>query len=296
MGLSEDFYKLLDNAENDPQAQKRAARLVFEAEEGPESSGLLALMYHDGIGVDQDMEKAFKYAEEAAEENEGLALYLLGHMCEHGETPDQEFGGDRQKYDHYDAEDFMERCTKTDSSWAESAHLWLGNFFMDMARGGDPEIALEHYEAIGENNAEAAGKLCDYYWERWEYETEVEGGNPNNELAEKVFYWTHQAVRLDPCEFSFRMGCCYADGIACDPEKGFRLARKYWEDAYDFGNWWAAEAIAALYQDRLDNLPEDAPESERQNCHKQIESWLKLAAREKARQDAIEPDPSQEED
>lgn len=34
---------------------------------------------------------------------------------------------------------------------------------MDMAKGGDPEIAVEYYEKIASHNAEAAGKLSDYY-------------------------------------------------------------------------------------------------------------------------------------
>ncbi len=296
ISLSKQFYSLVDeydDKDRDPAVGERIVKLVNDAPAGPERDGLLALMYHDAIGVERDLEKAFSYAESAADDNEGVALYLLGFMCEHGETPDQLDGGPRQKYDHYDAERFMEMCSHTSSSWAEDAHLWLGHFFMDMARGGDPEIAVEHFEAIADNNAEAAGELSDYYWNLWE-NGYAETDEEIEALAHDVNKWTREAVRLNPHDYSYRMGCCYAEGLGC--EANFRLARKYWEDAYAFGEWWAADAIAALFEQRLESLGPDAPETERVNCRKHIESWRKLARREQERQAASEPDPSVEED
>ena len=291
--LSEEFYKLCEEYEDDPAVGKRIAALVLGAPEGPERDGLLAMMYHDGIGLEPDLDEAFRYAESAAEHDEGVALYLLGFMCEHGETPDQFEGGPRQKYDHYDAEMFMERCSRTSSSWAEDAHLWLGRYYMNMARGGDPEVALEHFEAIADRNSDAAGELSDYYWNLWE-NGYAQTDEEIDALAHDVCKWTREAVRLNPHDYSYRMGCCYAEGIGCEPH--FRLARKYWEDAYGFGEWWAADAIVALFEQRLESLGEDAPEAERVNCRKHIESWRKLARREQERQAASEPDPSVEED
>ena len=116
----------------------------------------------------------------------------------------------------------------------------------------------EHYEAIGENNAEAAGRLSDYYWEQQVVDAVIPEEYRDKELEEKIFKWTHDAVRLNPHDYSYRMGWCYADGIGCDAEKGFRLARKYWEDAYEFGDWRAADSIATLFEERLENLPDDA--------------------------------------
>ena len=142
MGLSEEFYRLLEEREENPEIEKEAARLVMSAPEDAESNGLLALMYHDGIGVERDLDKAFDYAEKAAMEDEGVALYLLGFMCENGETPDQLYGGPRQKFDHYDAEGFMERCAASSSSWAKDAWIWLGRYYMNMARVGDPEFGV----------------------------------------------------------------------------------------------------------------------------------------------------------
>lgn len=295
MRLSEEFYRMLEDRENNPDVEKKCAELVFSAPADAESNGLLALMYHDGIGVERNLDKAFEHAEAAAEYNEGVALYLLGFMCENGETPDQLDGGPRQKYDHYDAEHFMERCATTESSWAIDANLWLGRYFMDMARGGDPEYAVECLERIGARDAEAAGILCDYYWEQWEYAS-ADSEEERKVLAGKVRKWTAEAVRQNPHDYSFRMGCCYADGIGIKPGSGFRLARKYWEDAYAFGDWRGAQAIADLYEERLESLGADAPESEKENCRKHIASWLKLARRQQERDVAEEADPSMEED
>ena len=294
--LSEEFYDILALEDEDPDAYNKAAELVLKAPVSTESTGLLAMMYYDGIGVEQDLEKAFEYAEAAAADEEGTALYILGHMCENAETPDQEFGGPRQKYDHYDAEGFMERCSKTDSRWAKAAHLWLGDYFMDMAHGGDPEVAVEHYEAIGEDVAAAAGKLSDYYYDQWFVDMVIPEEYRTKDLADKIFHWTQVAVNMNPHDYSYRMGALYAEGIGCDAEKGFRLARKYWEDAYGFGDWTAAESIANLYEERLEKLPPDTPEATRQNILKHIKSWHELAERERERQWAQEPDPSIEED
>ncbi|MDE6697366.1 MAG: hypothetical protein K2K25_10850 [Muribaculaceae bacterium] len=194
MQLSKEFYRLLDESDGDPQAQKKAAELVFCAPDDAEKNGLLGLMYHDGIGVERNLDKAFEYAEKGAVENEGVALYLLGFMCENGETPDQFDGGPRQKYDHYDAEHFMERCASTSSSWAADANLWLGRYYMDMARGGDPEYGVEFLEKIGENSSEAAGILYDYYRNLWEigYAAVEE---EKRELAENVRKWRELAKK-----------------------------------------------------------------------------------------------------
>ncbi len=232
MSLSDDFHCLLAAAEDAPAMTAKAAELVLSAPIDSESTGLLALMYHEGIGVPADLDKCFALAEKAvAEGGDGLGYFLLGYMCDNAETPDQAEGGPRQKYDHYDAERFYELCSRTDSRWATPAHLWLGDYYMDSAQGGDPEIAVEHYEAIGEKNGDAACRLSDYYWDQLTVDAVIPEEYRDKDLREKIFKWTQLAVRDNPHDYSYRMGWCYADGIGCDARKGFRLARKYWEDA-----------------------------------------------------------------
>jgi len=95
MGLSEDFYDMLRRADEHPEVMREAAEMVFSAPADAESDGLLALMYHEGFGVERDLDKAFVHASRAAQADEGVALYLLGYMCENAETPDQAEGGPR---------------------------------------------------------------------------------------------------------------------------------------------------------------------------------------------------------
>lgn len=280
MSLSDEFYRLFGELEEHPEIAADLAEMVFAARPDAESDGLLALLYHEGIGVETDFDKAFEHAERAAAEDEGSALYLLGHMCHNAETPDQATGGARQKYDHYDAAGFIERCAATDSRWAVPAHLWLGDHYMDSARGGDPEVAVGHYEAIGHDDAEAAGKLSDYYWELLPDDLYVPDDERDRGLEAKVYEWTSEAVRLNPHDFSYRMGWCCADGIGCRPS--FRLARKYFEDAYEFGDGRAAETIALLYEDRL--ADHELTEQEREHCTRCMESWRRLASKSEERE------------
>ncbi len=272
MSLTDRFIDLFNEyIDGNPERGSEIAQLVFSAPSTAESDGLLALIYHDGIGVGHDIEKSFEYAERAAfDGGDALGYYMLGYMCDNAETPDQAEGGPRQKYDHYDAERFYEICAESNSPWAEDAHLWLGNYFMNMARGGDPDEAVEHYEAIGEENRKAAGALCDYYMGL--FDAYPEGECPVD-IKAKVGYWTRHAVRLNPHDYSFKMGRVYAEGIGCNDN--FRLARKYFEDAYDFGFVEGAEAIIALYNDKLDNP--NLSDWERSHCEKEIISWEKLA-------------------
>lgn len=286
-GLSERFWEIINEDSESEAIQAKAAKLVEEAPDDEERDGLMALLYYNGWGVPRDFDKATEYAEKAAEKNEGVALYLLGLMCWEGLTPDQAEGGSRQRYDQYDAESWMEAASKANSVWAEDAHLWLGDYFMDSAKGGDPEVGIEHYEAIGEHNREAAGKLSDYYWDQMEYRAE-----PDEELEKKVYKWTMNAAEMNPHDYAFRMGWILEAGIGCKPS--FRLARKYFEDSFDTGHWEGAEAISEMYKERYED--ESYPADEREHCRKEMERWQRLAKRARENEYATEPDPSVEED
>lgn len=290
MSLTSDFLELLQQQQENPASAGKAAELVISAPESGESNGLMALIYHDGIGIARNLEKSLQLAEKAAfEAHDALGYYILALMCDRKELPDEADGSPNRKYDLFDAVCMFRKCIDAGGPWTEKARLHLGDFFMDMDRGGYPEEGLEHYAAIANTNAEAAGKLSDYYWN-----IIAEGDEVNNELRSKeidrlVFRWTSAAVRLNPHDYSYRMGLCYALGIDCDPQAGARLARKYWEDAYDFGAWWAADSIAELFKRDLDELS-DTPENadRRNNLMKQIASWRKLARREQERRKAKE--------
>ena len=231
------------------------------------------------MGVEQSFDKAFSLAKKAGlDGGDPGALYLLGLMCENAETPDQAEGGPRQEYDHYDAERFYELCAQKDSIWKATAISWLGDYYMDMARGGDPEVAIDYYTMIGHDDPDAAEALSDYYYDMVAYN--IENDVYNEENGEKLYEWTLEAYRFNPHDYAYRMGRIYAEGIGCEPS--FRLARKYYEDAYEFGVIDAADDIANLYQNRIDT--NDLPADELARCRKEVESWHRIAERARARQ------------
>lgn len=271
MTLSEQFLDLLEKYVENHDLGGKIAEMVLSAPETPESNGMLAYIYHEGIGVEPDLDKCFEYAEKAAfEGGDGLGYFLLGFMCDNAETPDQAESGPRQKYDHYDAERFYEKCAEIDTPWATMAHLWLGDYYMDFAKGGDPEIAIEHYEAIADKDADAAGAICDYYWGFCDSTPEEEN---DEELYKKVYLWTHKAYDLNPEEYAYQLGCIYEDGIGCKPS--FGKAKKYFEEAYGYGDNLAVDALVDIHEARLDE-PDLSP-AERKECEEELAKWKKIS-------------------
>lgn len=266
MTLSDKFHELYSEIEEKPKVANEIVKLVFKAPDSPERDGLLSLMYHEGIGVPVNLDKSFEFAEKSTENGgDGLGYYMLGYMCDNAETPDQADGGPRQKYDHYDAERFFEICSKLESRWKDYAILWLGDYYIDMAKGGDPEIGVEYYESIADHNADAAGNLSDYYWDLVMPEY-----LEDEEWLSQLFKWTTVAAALDPEEYSYRMGWIYADGLGC--EESFENAMKYFEAAYTYGDWRGAQAIATMLEERLEGHP-DMPPAERLEITDKISLW-----------------------
>ena len=283
--LSDKFHETLCGHEDDPKVQKRVAQLILSAPVTPESNGLMALMYHEGIGVPVNLDKSCELAEKAAfDGNDGLGYFLLGYMCDNAETLTYSKDGLSSKYDYNDAIGFYTKCSEIKSRWQSHAHLWLGDYFMDSTRGDDPDTAVRHYETIADNNSEAAAKLSDYYWELRTFNAVVPDEFKDDNLDAKIYKWTLKAVTSNPHDYSYRMGWIHADGIGCNPS--FRLARKYWEDAYEFGDWRAADGIASLFEEKLESLPDTkGNESERNYCIKSISSWRALAVKTRERED-----------
>lgn len=260
MKLSDRFHQILSDTA-DESAPAKAASLVIQAPDSPERNGLLALMYHEGIGVDVDLDRCFELAEKAAVDgHDGLAYFLLGYMCDNAETPDQAEGGPRQKYDHYDAERFYDICARIDSRWKNHAIYWLSDYFMDSARGGDPDMAVEYLETIAPDDAEAAGRLSDYYWE-----LVVNGQLDDAELATRLFHWTSVAAELDPENYAFHLGCLYVDGIGCDADTD--NAVDAFASAYASGDWRGPRSMANMLRE---HLPEIDDADEKNACEVEI--------------------------
>lgn len=162
MTLSDTFLELYEQVATAPALISAIVDLIEKAPDSSERDGLRALMYHDGIGYPVDLDKSFELAEKASDGGDPLGYFMLGFMCDNAETPDQAFGGPGQKYDHYDAERFYAKCAEIESRWRPYAVLWLGEYFFDSARGGDPDVAVEYLESIAGYNADAAQMLRDY--------------------------------------------------------------------------------------------------------------------------------------
>lgn len=286
--LTDRFISTLADREHIPEVAEEGAEMVTGAPDSPERTGLLAYMYHEGIGVPVDMDECFRLAEKAAfEGGDGLGYFLLGFMCDNAETPDQAEGGPRQKYDHYDAERFYEKCTEIDSRWRDSAVLWMGDFYMDSTQGGDPDIAVDYYSMIAEDNAEAAGKLSDYYWDLI-----MPDYLEDDDREAGLYKWTQVAARLNPEEYAYRMGRIYADGLGC--EESYEDAHEWFEKACESGDWRGARAIAILMEEVMEE--NELSEEDRANCLEVIEQMNKLADEMYQEELENEPDPSEEED
>lgn len=288
--LTDTFLRMLDLKESDPDIPERIFQFINDAPESPERDGLLSLIYHEGIGVPVDLEKSFDYAEKAIDDGKDpLGYYILGYMCDNAETPDQATGGPRLKYDHYDAEGFYEKCAEHDSHWKAYACSWLGDYFLNMARGGDPELGIEYLEKIAENDAEAAGRLSDHFWD-----IVMPDNTDDTYWTVPLFRWTKTAARLDPEEYTYRLGCIYADGIGC--ERSFWLALKYFGEAFLQDDWRGAESIANLLEQKLQEDGATFTDEETEELRSSVATWRKRAEDLRQDYDAHDHDSSIEED
>lgn len=290
--LTEMFLRMLDSSDSNPDIQKKIFEAVSQAPDSSERDGLLALIHHEGIGVPVNLDKSFEHAEKAAfEGGDALGYYVLGYMCDKAETPDQAEGGPRQKFDHYDAERFYEKCAETDGPWKKYACNWLGDHFLNMARGGDPELGVEYLEKVAEKDAEAAGRLSDFYWN-----LVMPDYTDDEQRSEALFRWTKKVVELDEEdeEYLYRLGWLYADGIGC--RKSFWLALKYFGETYLREDWRGAESIANLLEQKLQDDGETFTDDETEELLPYVATWRKRADELRQDDDAHDHDSAIEED
>lgn len=242
MTLTNKFHELQKQLGHDSKVCKKIVNLIENAPESSEKEGLRSLMYHDGIGYACDLDKAFELAEKASDGGDPLGYYMLGFMIDNIETPDQANGGPRQKYDHYDAERFYAKCAEIDSQWRDTAILWLGEYYMDSAKGGDRDIAVEYYESIAHENSEAAEKLSDYYWNLI-----MPDYIEDEEWESQLLKWTPIAAEMSPKFYAYRMGWIYAEGIGC--KRSTEKAKNYFKKSFKAGNPEAEAALASFNGD-----------------------------------------------
>lgn len=273
--LTDRFIKTI--AENDPDsdAVRELVGLVFDEPDTPEKIGLRAYLYHEGIGVEGNLSTCLSLAEKAAfEHNDPLGYFLLGYLADGVD--------DRQACRLYDI------CAGIDSRWREPASLWLGQYFADIHRGNDLDRGLDYFRSIADDNSEAAGWLSDYYWSMV-----VPYYLGEEDWTAELFRWTEAAARMDPAEYSWRMGQLYADGIGC--EKDTDKAVDYLEEACEYGDWRAARSLAGMLSEAMKSNPDMTPR-EKAECESAIREWNEWADARREEELQSEPDSSIEED
>lgn len=236
-----------------------------------ELSGMWGYIYYHGIGTyTEDDDVAFDLFENGASQNDSFSLYALGNMCADGTTPDQMQGGPRQKYDHYDASSFMERCSESNGEFAPAAWFWLGDYYLDSARGGDPELGIEYLHKAYEGGVSlAAPSMAKYYYDKAE-------AHDFKDIAANQIYlrWQQEAYEVDPHNQAFDYGMALY-GMLFGLQPNIRLALKLFEEDYEAGGYDGAMTLALHYEHEAQT---DKYDSEmRATFKKQAEHWRVLA-------------------
>lgn len=113
-----------------------------------------------------------------------------------------------------------EKLNASSTKWGEYAHLWLGDYYMDSARGYDTDKAMDHYLEIGDTNGEAACRLADIFWNVW---SELYDESVRPEVEHTLFYYSRLAAAYNP-EYLLQLGHCYATPIGCEKIESKALA------------------------------------------------------------------------
>ena len=202
----------------------------------PTAYGYMGYMtYYGEAGIECDYKQALMWFEKGAEENDSLSLYYMGLMCE-------AYEGTEDKYDWYDAEPFMTRCAEQKGMYAQFAALWLGEFFGDSAKGGDPEVSIDYYTLAAElGNDDAIKYLAEYYYD------EAENAEFKDEnLNRQAYKYQEEAYEQNPHDESFYYGYLLEHGIGTP--QNLRLAMKLYEEDYTFGHSQGPRALANHYE------------------------------------------------
>lgn len=212
----------------------------------PEGYGLLGEAHY----IQGDYENASVAFEKGIEMKEPRSMYDFALMCYDGLV-------DNTRYDWYDAEKYMEMCYKTESDISVEAAVWLAEYFLDSAEGGDPEFAMDYLNyAADKGHKRATELLADHYFSLAENED-----FKNEEANSLAFKYEQRAYEDDPHEQSYNYGYMYFYGIGTPVN--LRLALKLFEEDYEFGHKEGAEALADYY--------------EKEGMKKDAEAWKKFA-------------------
>ena len=96
----------------------------------------------------------------------------------------------------------------------------------------------------------------------------------DEEWRSQLYKWTSVAAKLDPEEYSYRMGWIYADGLGCD--QSYEKVFEFFHQAYSHGDCRGADAIAKIYEVYLEENP-DLDESEKKQINDEKVHWKHIS-------------------
>ncbi|MCP0914096.1 MULTISPECIES: tetratricopeptide repeat protein [Legionella] len=256
--LLADYY--LSQATDEQKMQQ--SREIYQqlAEKGDKEGQLkLGFMYEKGLGGPVDMAMAQQWYTAAANQEQPVAQYLLGHLYQLGwlgKLPDyveakKWYGLAQSNYSpaavalgfiHETVEDDYEQAF-IDYEMAALQNDPNGQFNLGLiyekgkGRAVDFEKARELYASAAEkNHSQAMTQLAGLFFNGQ--------GGPRDQ--EQALYWYKKAAALGEREALYQLGLLSETGVALKLD--FPEALQYYEQAADKGNAKAMLALARMYQ------------------------------------------------
>lgn len=199
---------------------------IFEAAENGFASAQneVAFRYHDGDGVEQSDEEAFKWWMKAAEQEYPEALFSVGNCFQTGMGVEE----DMEK-----AVDYWMRAA--DKGHGVSQYFIGVCYYNGMVLEKDPDKAFEWWKKAAEQEVPEAelnmGMFCM-------------DGDFMPQSDEGAVKWFRKAAEHGSDEGSYQLALCYMDGRGVKVD--FQMAEKYFKDALEQGNDQAQEALDKL--------------------------------------------------
>lgn len=196
----------------------------------PEAQNMLAVMYYGGVGVPQDYEKAAKWAKKAAAYDMTDAQYVLASLYADGKGVPQDFNK------------AAELLLKVEKKGGDLAKKTQGALFLMYLEGlGVPQSDDKAVEMLrkagGITKAEAQFGIGELY----------NKGNKDLNIKQdidKAVKWYRKAAENGHAQAQNYMGTIYYQGISVT--KSLTDAKYWWQKAADQGNEDAKEALRNL--------------------------------------------------
>ena len=181
-----------------------------------------ACNYYNGIGTEQDYEKAFYWLKKAAEQGLAKAQNYLGVCYECGRGTDKDFSKALYWY---------QKAAEQGDSTAQ----WNLGIYYEQGTGSEQDYskALYRYQKAaeqGDSTAQYILGLCYYY------------GKGTVQDYSKAFYWYQKSAEQGDSDAQIHLGNCYEKGIGTVQD--YSKAFFWYQKADDQGNFLARPGLA----------------------------------------------------